>query len=245
MAKPILLTDFQDDVISESMNGKRRYRMENNTDGTISLEDVTEYEQVGNSYGAGQINATNEAVNQSLDANKLIKDLDTIGALTEEGYVPDALAVKSLNDSLAYWIEKGYLPDPNNPYFQLLTLAYGTITASSDGGGSYNAEKVLDNDDITFWTSAWGTSSANLIFAFHEPHTIKKIRFKPHSAEYTTTLKISISTNGSTFSEIYLGNPTTNNWIEIIHAVENVQKIKFEVTGTNQVALYGVEAYGY
>ena len=101
MAKHILLTDFQDDVISESMNGKRRYRMENNTDGTISLEDVTEYEQVGNSYGAGQINATNEAVNQSLDANKLIKDLDTIGALTEEGYVPDALAVKALNESLA------------------------------------------------------------------------------------------------------------------------------------------------
>ena len=100
MAKPILLTDFQDDVISESMNGKRRYMMENNTDGTISLEDVTEYEQVGNSYGAGQINATNEAVNQSLDANKLIKDLDTIGALTEEGYVPDALAVKALTESL-------------------------------------------------------------------------------------------------------------------------------------------------
>ena len=100
MAKPILLTDFQDDVISESMNGKRRYKMENNADGTVSLEDVTEYEQVGNSYGAGQINATNEAVNQSFDKNKLIKDLDAINALTEEGYAPDALTVKELSSSL-------------------------------------------------------------------------------------------------------------------------------------------------
>lgn len=100
MAKPILATDFKDDIMQESMNGKRRYRMVNNSDGTVSFEDVTDYQQVGNSYGAGQINATNEAVNQSVDANKVVKELSTIAAITKEGYVPDALAVKKLNESL-------------------------------------------------------------------------------------------------------------------------------------------------
>ena len=100
MARPILATDFKDDIMQDTMNGKRRYRMVNNTDGTVSFEDATDYEQVGNSYGAGQINATNEAVNQSVDSNKLVKELSTISAITKEGYVPDALAVKELNSSL-------------------------------------------------------------------------------------------------------------------------------------------------
>ena len=100
MAKPILATDFKDDIKQEAMNGKRRYRMVNNADGTVSFEDATDYEQVGNAYGAGQINATNEAVNQSVDSNKLVKELSTISAITQEGYVPDALAVKELSSSL-------------------------------------------------------------------------------------------------------------------------------------------------
>ena len=100
MARPILATDFKDDIMQDTMNGKRRYKMVNNTDGTVSFEDVTDYEQVGNAYGAGQINATNEAVNQSVDLNKLVKELSTISAITKEGYVPDALAVKELNSSL-------------------------------------------------------------------------------------------------------------------------------------------------
>lgn len=100
MAKNILPTDYKDDLISESMNGKRRYRLINNPDGTISLEDVTEYEQLGSLYGAKQINSTNQAVNESFDKNKIVKDMDTIQAMTQEGYVPDALALKEMNESL-------------------------------------------------------------------------------------------------------------------------------------------------
>ena len=100
MAKPILATDFKDDIMQESMNGKRRYRMVNNSDGTVSFEDVTDYQQVGNSYGAGQINTTNEAVNASADAGKIIDDIDTIRNVTKEGYVAGALALKQVDDSL-------------------------------------------------------------------------------------------------------------------------------------------------
>ena len=40
-----LPTNYKDDVLGDSMDGKRRYRVIENSDGTISLEDVTEYSQ--------------------------------------------------------------------------------------------------------------------------------------------------------------------------------------------------------
>lgn len=100
MAKQTLPAEFQDDIMNNSMGGRRRYRIINNSDGTISFEDATIYEQVGSNFGAGQINAINQAVNESFDKNKIVKDLETIGAITEEGYVPDSLALKELNNSL-------------------------------------------------------------------------------------------------------------------------------------------------
>ena len=100
MAKNTLPVDFQDDIMNSSMGGKRRFKMINNSDGTVSFEDATTYDQVGSNFGAGQINATNQAVNESFDKNKIVRDLETIGAITEEGYVPDALALKEVNESL-------------------------------------------------------------------------------------------------------------------------------------------------
>lgn len=95
-----LPTNFKDDILDTSVNTRRRYRMYENTDGTIELEDVTEYSQVGDEFGAGQINSTNTEVNKKFDKNMLVRDLDTINAITKEGYAPDALAFKELNDSL-------------------------------------------------------------------------------------------------------------------------------------------------
>ena len=101
MAKITLPTNYRDDILNSSAEGKRKYVMSYNQDGTVSFEDVTPYEQVGSDFGAGDINTANEAINESFDKNKLVKDLDTINALTEEGFAPDALAVKQLNESLA------------------------------------------------------------------------------------------------------------------------------------------------
>ena len=100
MAKITLPTNYRDDILNSSAEGKRKYVMSYNQDGTVSFEDVTPYEQVGSDFGAGDINTANEAINESFDKNKLVKDLDTINALTEEGFAPDALAVKQLNESL-------------------------------------------------------------------------------------------------------------------------------------------------
>lgn len=101
MAKATLPTNFKDDILSNGMSGKRRYNMIQNSDGTVSLEDVTDYTQVGSTFGAVQINATNEAVNNAADASKIIDDLDTIKANTQSGYIAGALAVKALDSNLS------------------------------------------------------------------------------------------------------------------------------------------------
>ncbi len=101
MAKQTLPVNFKDDIMNASMQNKRKYRLINNTDGTVSLEDVTTYDQVGSNFGAGQINATNTAVNAAADASKIIDSLDAIAANTQKGYMAGALAVKDLKKSVA------------------------------------------------------------------------------------------------------------------------------------------------
>lgn len=100
MAKANLPVNFKDDILKENMNGKRRFNMIQNNDGTVSFEDVTTYTQVGSTFGAAQINATNEAVNNAADASKIIDSLEMIKANTKSGYIAGALAVKELNSNL-------------------------------------------------------------------------------------------------------------------------------------------------
>lgn len=114
MAKATLPTNYRDDILNVSTEGKRKYRMNYNDDGTVSFVDVTPYDQEGSDFGAGDINATNEAVNQSFDKSKLIRDMDAINAITQEGYAPDALALKEVYSRLAngqvkFKVENGVL----------------------------------------------------------------------------------------------------------------------------------------
>ena len=98
MAKMTLPVNFKDDIIRGGTD--RRYRVVNNEDGTISLEDVTNYEQIGSDFNAAQVNQTNAAVNASADAGKIIDSMDTIRATTKSGYMAGALAVKQLDDEI-------------------------------------------------------------------------------------------------------------------------------------------------
>ena len=55
-----LRTDYKDDVFS----GSRKYRIVENGDGTVSFTDETQYVQIGDNYGAAEINQQNEAINE-------------------------------------------------------------------------------------------------------------------------------------------------------------------------------------
>ena len=62
-----LKTNFTDDILAESMNGKRQYNVTENSNGTKSLEDATDYKSVGSTFSAKDMNETNAAVNQAYD----------------------------------------------------------------------------------------------------------------------------------------------------------------------------------
>lgn len=58
-----LKTNYVDDVLDTTKNQLRKYQKIQNDDGTVSFVDVTEYTQVGTSFGAKDINDTNAAIN--------------------------------------------------------------------------------------------------------------------------------------------------------------------------------------
>lgn len=132
MAKSTLKTDFKDDILSPNMGGKRKYRMIQNEDGTVSLEDVTEYTQIGSNFGSKQVNETNLAVNNSVDKADVIENIEDIAANVTQGKVAGALAVRELN-SKSYEIIKssnGYVKKYANGRFE----AYIRITIQNDFG---------------------------------------------------------------------------------------------------------------
>lgn len=66
-----LKTDYKEDILA-SGNTRRKYNMITNDDGTVSFEDVTEYEQTGDSFGATDVNQINEAVTALSGGYKIV-----------------------------------------------------------------------------------------------------------------------------------------------------------------------------
>lgn len=92
-----LKTNYKDDI---PISDLRKYQMRDNGDGTVSFVDVTEYEQEGDTFGAGDINATNQAVNEKLDSADVVDP----ALATVLGFAADAKltgdALSELNKNL-------------------------------------------------------------------------------------------------------------------------------------------------
>lgn len=91
-----LSVDFKDDILASS-NPKRKYQLIHNSDGTVSLEDVTVYQQNGSNFGAKEVNEERTAINKI--NNDRIVSLDEIDLVNQPGFFVDALAVKELNST--------------------------------------------------------------------------------------------------------------------------------------------------
>ena len=137
MAKQTLPVNFKDDILASSMGGKRRYNLIQNDDDTYSLEDVTDYTQTGSDFGAGQINATNQAVNESCDKASVIETMDDIVANQASGMIAGAKAVAELNGNLQ-WSEWTYLGSNIGLTSRYRKNAYQTeiyVQGTIDGSG--------------------------------------------------------------------------------------------------------------
>lgn len=74
----MLRTNYKDDVFT----GDRKYEMRNNIGGTVSFTDVTEYDQVGDNFGAGVVNEQNTMILKHEDENTIYQKTLTAGATT-------------------------------------------------------------------------------------------------------------------------------------------------------------------
>ena len=97
MSIPNLPVNFKDDILAAT-NPKRKYNLIQNDDGTVSFEDATEYRQTGSDFGAGQINATNDAINKIY--SERILSLEEAALVTEPGFFVDAMVVSELIENL-------------------------------------------------------------------------------------------------------------------------------------------------
>ena len=87
-----LPTNYLDDILSASMGGKRRFKIThlNGTSEEVTIEDISKYDQVGSTFGAGDINKTNQAVNEKFDSGDVVDPMLT----TEPGFAADAYYTK-------------------------------------------------------------------------------------------------------------------------------------------------------
>lgn len=119
-----LRTDYKDDVLSSG--NLRKYQMINNGDGTVSFQDVTVYQQTGDTFGAGDINNTNQAVNEKLDSDDVVDPMET----TVLGFAADAYKTK-----LQFNEQNKNLTASDNLKFRFAT----------DGEGNYGYLKADDS----------------------------------------------------------------------------------------------------
>ena len=156
MAKQTLPTNFVDDILSSSMGGKRKFTITDNGDGTYEIEDVTEYDQAGSDFGSGQINATNQAVNDSCDKADVIDDSDDILANQANGKIAEAKAVaKLIRGKVNGWDNLEAVPNPYTPDVD------GLIRIYFSPSGSTNATVYATQNGISHF-SATSSGGANI-----------------------------------------------------------------------------------
>lgn len=100
-----LKTNYVDDVLDTTKNQLRKYQQIQNDDGTVSFVDVTEYTQVGTSFGAKDINDTNAAIN---DVNGKLSKMEIIELTVTTGS-GDSVGVAGVSKSM-YPTAKAIIP---------------------------------------------------------------------------------------------------------------------------------------
>jgi len=96
-----LRTDYKDDVLDTSVNNNRVYVIKDSSGAILyegaTIEEITKFEQEGSSFGAADINATNEAVNE---INNNLEELQKKGTWEEILFSTNS-GVKELSKSLS------------------------------------------------------------------------------------------------------------------------------------------------
>lgn len=139
-----LSLDFNDEILSD-VNTQRKYKQTVNKDGTISLQDMTVYDQEGSSYTAKHIIEERKAIND-IYANRVVS-LKEASLVTEPGFFCDALVINELNKNI-----------PNIKAGSIIK----TVAAKND------SVAVFTDDDINKMFGTSGSTNENTAVVFSD-----------------------------------------------------------------------------
>lgn len=229
MAKATLPTNYQDDVLKSTMGGKRRYTMTDNSDGTKTIEDATQYDKVGSNFGAADINKTNTAVNASADASKIIDNIDDIAANTQAGYMAGALALKKVNSDLGglnFKEEAGkkyvrgadavWVPLGSNPYIMGSERMENNIFVPSLESHNRNPTSIAPSTYCTISQPIDLTHINKIIIKIHVTNNTSSTVCKFGLGVRTVQPKSYADCEGTPTKVIWTHGPTTGNLAQII-----------------------------
>ena len=152
MAYTPLSTDFKDQILSD-VNAQRKYKQTVNEDGTVSLRDMTAYDQEGSTYSAKDINEERKAIN-AIYANKVVS-LDEASLVTEPGFFCDALVINEINKSLTDKINT-----VKNINKNITKMIGGSKVVTAKTGTSV---QVFTNSEINKALGVTNSSNANTV----------------------------------------------------------------------------------
>lgn len=164
-----LPTNYLDDILAQSMNGKRKFRI-TRPDGTfeeVIIEDISEYSQTGSTFGAGDINRTNQAVNEKFDSEDVVDPMLT----TEPGFAADAYKTKLQFDEqnknfewkLAGSVSDGNPLDISKISFKELLIQVHFVASPGVIGDGYvfNIIKSMLKGSALLFNQGYGYSTSN------------------------------------------------------------------------------------
>lgn len=183
-----LKTDYKDDVLS----GERKYVIVDNGDGTVSLRDVTQYTQVGDSFGALDINNTNEAVNSIQD------DIGFTGTGAE---IEQAMQDELVHEGEKYYETDDYDDIPWNANQVEYDHASSSLSATSVQGAIDEVVSMM-NPVLAHGALTSHTETAEVTFTAPSDGYMKVTMVQ------TASKRIRMYVNGSLVMNIV--NPTAN-----------------------------------
>lgn len=159
-----LKTTYKDDILNESVNTRRKYNMIQNDDGTVSFEDVTVYSQIGDTFGAGDINGITKAVNNRLEktSNGSSSDLGVMPYYTFKKYwasIPSGFSCGMISFGMGYYI--GVKDSETDGFFLIQSRQGLNDDALRVSGGAYlvtitsgtwRLEKLSTETLLSEWT---------------------------------------------------------------------------------------------
>ena len=143
-----LKTNYKDDVLDTSKNEKRKFRMIQNDDGTVSFDDATEYTQQGDAFGAADINATNAKINEQ---NQSLDELSSVESIANSELSNIATFDTSSWDDGAYLIFNYYVGAGS--FFELLIKQGSNIAITNLTRKSTVKGTVVTMEVGSFWSS--------------------------------------------------------------------------------------------